>query len=211
MTNHVGIREALDTHLTCDCDLLIVEVDEIIGSIIVFSWRPSRLCIHLTRTVLLDGAFTTSNRACGINVGSRPDGLLLGGHKRIIRVVLSSIPPCLTRWNELDVVFLCSADVSHCLLSKLYSSLAVLLDYITAHVRVALRSLNYDAIVPARVNDVLPDFGRAVLGTTCTSDLDAISVAPFDFIFDQMRLVVIDLYANLIQVERISNNLQKRK
>ena len=92
------------------------------------------------------------------------------------------------------------------MLSKLDSSLAVLLDYITAHVRVALCSLYYDAIVAARVNNVLPDFGCAVLGTTRTSDLDAVGVAPFDFIFDQMRLVVIDLYANLIQVERVAND-----
>ena len=148
----------------------------------------------------------TANGACGVKVGRRPDGLLLGSHERIVRVVFVSIPPCLTSRNELDVVFLSSADMSHCLLSKLDSSLAVLLDYITAYVRVALCSLYNDAIVAARVNDVLPDFGRAILGTTRTGDLDAISVATLDFIFDQMRLVVIDLDANLVQVERIAYN-----
>ena len=53
--------------------------------------------------------------------------------------------------------------MSHSLFSKLDAGLAVLLDHITANVRVALLTLYYDTVVPARVNDVLPDFGRAVL------------------------------------------------
>lgn len=53
--------------------------------------------------------------------------------------------------------------MSHCLLSKLDASFAVLLDDITANVRVALFTLYYDTVVTARINDVFPYFGRAVL------------------------------------------------
>ena len=92
------------------------------------------------------------------------------------------------------------------LLCELDASFAVSLDYVASDIWVALSALDDQSVVAARCNDVLPDLGRTVLGTTRTSDLDAVGVAPFDFIFDQMRLVVIDLYANLIQVERVAND-----
>ena len=113
MTNHVGIWEALDSHLTCDCDLLIVEVDEFVGAMLMLSWGPSRLLVHLTRTELLE----TTDRARCVKVGRSSDGFLFGGHERIVRVVFVSCAPRLSRWNELDVVFLGSADVSYCLFS----------------------------------------------------------------------------------------------
>ena len=206
VTNHVGIWKALDSHLTSDCDLLIVEVDEVIGAMINFSWWPGRLLVHLTRTVLLNGSATT-DRACGVIVRSRrPDGFFLGCHECIVWVVFTRRTPCLSRRNELNVVFLCTADVSHSLLSKFDAGFAVLLDDIAAYVRVALLTLYYDAIVSAWIDDVLPDFGRAVLWSVRTSNLDAVSVTPLDFILDQMRIVVIDLYADFIQVERVAND-----
>ena len=96
--------------------------------------------------------------------------------------------------------------MSHSLLSKFDAGFAVLLDDIAAYVRVALLTLYYDAIVSAWVDDVLPDFGRAVLWSIRTGNLDAVSVTPLDFILDQMRIVVIDLYADFIQVERVAND-----
>ena len=119
----------------------------------------------MARAVLLDSFGAAANRACSIQVGSRPNGLFLGGHERVVRVVSGSLAmsPCLSCWNELNVILLGAADVSHSLLSQLDAGLAVLLDDVAAYVRVALLSFYYDAVVPARVNDVLPDFGRAVL------------------------------------------------
>ena len=202
MADHVCIWETLDSHLPRNGDLLIVEIDEVIGAMFMLPGRPWRPAVHLARTaVLLDGA---GDRASGIEVGvgSRPDGLLLRSHEGVVvRVLIGTLTPRLSSWNELDVVLLGAADVSYSLLSQLDAGLAVLLDDIAANVRVALLSFYYDAVVPTRVNDVLPDFGRAVLRATRTSDLDAVGVAPLNLILDQVRLVVIDLYANFVQVE----------
>ena len=150
MANHVCIWEALDSHLPRNGDLLIVEIDEVIRAMFMLPRRPRRPTVHLACTaVLLDGAADRAGCIEVASVGSRPDGLLLRGHEGVVVRVIIGLTPRLSRWNELDVVFLSSADMSHYLLSKLDASLAVLLDYITAHVRVALRSLNYDAIIPA--------------------------------------------------------------
>lgn len=91
--------------------------------------------------------------------------------------------------------------MSNGVLSKFDARLAVLLDDVAADVGVALASLDQDAVVAARVDRVLPDFGRAQLRAIRSGDLYAVLMAPLDTVLDQMRLVIVDLDTHFVEVK----------
>ena len=125
------------------------------------------------------------------------DSLFLGSHEGVVSslILLRSV------WDELDVSFLSASNMGDCKLGEFDSSLTVLLDNITANIRVTLASFDDDAVMAARSDRILPDLRCTQLRPVGTGNLDSILVASLDRILNQMGLVVIDLDSHLVQVE----------
>lgn len=98
--------------------------------------------------------------------------------------------------------------MSDCKLGKFDARFSVLADDVASDIGVALTPLDDDAVIATRLDEVLPDFGRAELRPVRACDLDAVLMAPLDFVLDNMRLVVVNLDANVVQVELVSDDLK---
>lgn len=97
----------------------------------------------------------------------------------------------------------------NCLFGKLNACFAVCFDHIAAYIWVTLSTLDYKSVVAARRDDVLPYFGRTELRPVCARYFDAVLVGALYFILDDVGLVVVDLNADLIQIELVANYLSR--
>ena len=97
--------------------------------------------------------------------------------------------------------------MSHSKVSQLDACFAVLLDNVTANIRLALLALDYDSIMTATSDHVLPNLGCAELGPLCACDFDAVLVASLNLIFDQNGWIVVDFNADLVQIELVTSYL----
>ena len=97
----------------------------------------------------------------------------------------------------------------NCLFSKLDACFAVCFDHIATYIWVTLSALDYKSVVAARRDDVLPNFGCTELRPVCARYFDAVLVRVLYFILDDVGLVVVDLNADLIQIELVANYLSR--
>ena len=89
---------------------------------------------------------------------------------------------------------------------QLNACFAVLLDDVAAYVRVALATLDDDAVVSASVDGILPNLGCAQLRPVRSCDLDAILVTSVNLVLYQVRLIIVDLNSNFIQVKGVTDD-----
>ena len=97
------------------------------------------------------------------------------------------------------------------LFSKLDACFAVCFDHIATHIWVTLSALDNEAVVAARSDDVLPDFGSTELRPVCARYFNAVLVGALYFILDDVGLVVVDLDADLVQIELVANYLSRKE
>jgi len=109
--------------------------------------------------------------------------------------------------DELDVCFLCAADMGDRFFSELNARFPIRLNNISSHIWVALSSLDDKAIVATRRDVVLPDLGCAELGPVRARNLYAVLVGTLNLILDYVRLVVVHFDTDFIQVELVSYDL----
>ena len=165
---------------------------QVVGCMLWFSW----LFFHSFRK---DGISGTTPYA---STFKRTNCLLLGCHESVITRVYS----LLRVWNELDIRLFCATDMSNRILSQLNASLAVLLDYIASHVRIALAALDDNTVVTTGIDSILPNLGCAQLRPIRTSDFNAILMTSVNLVLDQMSLIIVDFDSNFIQIKGVSNN-----
>ena len=94
---------------------------------------------------------------------------------------------------------------------ELDAGFAVRFDDVATHVWVALSALDDEAVVAARRDDVLPDFGSTELRPVCARYFNAVLVGALYFILDDVGLVVVDLDADLVQIELVANYLSRKE
>lgn len=90
------------------------------------------------------------------------------------------------------------------------ASLPILLNDITSDVGITLTTFDDYAIMAARSDDVFPYFGRAELRFIGSSNFYTIFMTSFNLIFNYVWLIIVNLDANLIQIESVPYNLRKR-
>ena len=190
----VGVWERLDSDLSRDCNLIVVQILQVVGRLLL---NGSRRLFHHVRKNSVSRA-TTSHAS----TFKRADCFFLGGHESVVVCVYG----LLRVWNELDIRLFCATDMCDGVFGQLNARLAVLLDDVAAHVGVALAALDDDAVVSAGVDGILPNFGCAQLRPIRSCDLDAILVTSVNLVLDQVRLIIVDLDSNFIQVKGVTDD-----
>ena len=99
----------------------------------------------------------------------------------------------------------------NCLFGKLDACFAVCFDHIATHIWVTLSALDDKAVVAARRDDVLPDFGSTELRPVCARYFDAVFMGALYFILDDVGLVIVNLNADLVQIELVANYLSGKE
>ena len=190
----ICVWERLDSDLSRDRYLIVVQILQVIGWLLLSGTR--RLFHHVRKNSI--SCATTTNAS----TFKRTDCFFLGGHESVVVCIYS----LLRVRNELDIRLFCSTDMCDSVFSQLDARLAVLLDDVTAHVRVALAALDDYAIVSTSVDGILPNFGCAQLRPIRSCDLDAILMTSVNLVLDQVRLIIVDLDSNFIQIKGVTDN-----
>ena len=168
-------------------DVIVVKFGQVIG-----------LIDHARRLTI----FHTHHRLV-LATGERADCFLFGGHESVVGRHVSHAPGR----DKLDVGLLRAADMRNGILCELDACLAVSLDHVTSDVWIALLTLNDEAVIPTTRDDVLPNLRRTELRAIRSRDLDAVLVRTLNLVLNDVGLVVVNLYADLVQVELVAYNL----
>ena len=189
----VGVWERLDSDLSRNCNLIVVQILQVVGRRLMSS--SSRLFDHVRK----NGVSCATTHA---STFKRADCFFLGGHESVVICVYG----LLRVRNELDIRLFCATDMCDGVFSQFNACLAVLLDNVAAHVGVALAALDDDSVVSASVDGILPNLSRAQLRPIRSRDLDAILMTSVNLVLDQVRLIIVDLDSNFIQVKGVTDD-----
>ena len=190
----VGVGERLDTDLSRDCDLIVVQILQVVRRLLLDFGR------RFLNGIRKDGVCSSSTSDAPTFESA--DCLLLRCHERVVIRIYG----LLGVRNEFYIRLFSAADMGDGVLGQLNAGFAVLLDDIASHVGIALTTLDDDAVVAACIYGVLPDLGRTQLRPISSSDLNAILMTSIDLILDQVGLIVVDFDSDFVEVEGVSNN-----
>lgn len=103
-------------------------------------------------------------------------------------------------WNELDVHLSCASDLCLGVVAHFDACLSVGYDDVTSYVWLGLNALSQYAVMTAALNYIAPDVGGAAGTAIVARKSDAVFVHFYDFVVQDKRRVIKQLYAGVAQI-----------